>query len=176
MPGCTVVAADEQSEIVIDVDRWSALALTAATHLGLSGELTLSFIDVDEMTALNEEFMDATGPTDVLAFPLDAADGSGSGTGPEPEPDSTVHGWSDQPLLLGDIVICPSVARDQAPDHAGSLDDELALLVVHGLLHLIGHDHALEDQAREMRALERELLEHFHWDGSAPDGFSFDHR
>jgi probable rRNA maturation factor len=171
---CTVVAADEQSEIAIDVDRWSGLAAAAASYLGLSGELTLNFIDVDEISALNAEFMDASGPTDVLAFPLDSVDASGVGPGRDPSP--SVFDRTDRTLLLGDIVICPAVARDQAPDHAGTLDDELALLVVHGLLHLIGHDHALDEQAREMRALERDLLERFHWDGPAPDDFSFDHR
>lgn len=168
MSQCVVVVADEQSVVVIDADRWRSLAMAAGHHLGLSGELTLSFIDVDEMTTLNAEFMDAAGPTDVLAFPLDAADGL----------DDTVTAARppDQPVLLGDIVICPEVARDQAVDHAGTFDDELALLVVHGLLHLIGHDHARRDEAAAMRDAERDLLERFHWMGPAPVGFSFDHR
>jgi hypothetical protein len=64
----------------------------------------------------------------------------------------------DMPVLLGDIVICPAVAHRNAPEHAGSYDDELALLVVHGLLHLMGMDHAEDDEAEEMEARERELL------------------
>jgi probable rRNA maturation factor len=64
--------------------------------------------------------------------------------------------------MLGDIVICPSVAAANAPEHAGTLDDELALLVVHGVLHVLGHDHAEPDEAREMRAIEADLLARFH--------------
>lgn len=168
MTQCVVVVADEQSAVVIDGDRWRLLAAKAAEHLGLSGELTLSFIDVDEMAALNAEFMEVVGPTDVLAFPLDAADGLGHDVDPP-------HA-ADEPVLLGDIVICPEVARDQATGHAGTVDDELALLVVHGLLHLIGHDHGEAHEARAMRTAESDLLERFHWMGPAPDGFSFDHR
>ncbi|HEY6414947.1 MAG TPA: rRNA maturation RNase YbeY, partial [Acidimicrobiales bacterium] len=66
------------------------------------------------------------------------------------------------PLLLGDVVVCPAVAERQAPEHAGSYDDELALLVVHGVLHVLGHDHAGVDEAAIMQARERELLQRFH--------------
>ena len=62
------------------------------------------------------------------------------------------------PVLLGDVVICPGVAADQAPSHAGTLDDELALLVVHGVLHVLGHDHAEPDEAQLMRARELDHL------------------
>lgn len=62
------------------------------------------------------------------------------------------------PVLLGDIVICPAVAYRNAPEHAGSYDDEVALLVVHGLLHLMGMDHAEDEEAEEMEARERALL------------------
>ena len=58
------------------------------------------------------------------------------------------------PVLLGDVVVCPAVAADQAPTHAGTLDDELALLVVHGILHVLGHDHAEPDETAAMRARE----------------------
>jgi hypothetical protein len=64
----------------------------------------------------------------------------------------------DVPVLLGDIVICPAVAFKNAPEHAGNYDDEVALLVVHGLLHLMGMDHEEDDEAEEMEAKERELL------------------
>jgi probable rRNA maturation factor len=65
-------------------------------------------------------------------------------------------------LLLGDVAICPAVARRNAPTHAGTFDDELALLVVHGVLHLLGMDHAEVDERAEMQARERELLDRFH--------------
>jgi probable rRNA maturation factor len=65
-------------------------------------------------------------------------------------------------LLLGDVVVCPAVAARQAPKHAGTYDDELALLVVHGVLHVLGHDHAEPDETVAMRARERDLLARFH--------------
>ena len=79
------------------------------------------------------------------------------------------------PVLLGDVVVCPAVAAEQAPSHAGTLDDELALLVVHGVLHVIGHDHADADEASLMRARELEHLQRHHWHGPVPDGFRQEH-
>ena len=96
-------------------------------------------------------------PTDVLSFPLD---------------EDTTPGV---PVLLGDVVVCPSVAAEQAHSHAGTLDDELALLVVHGILHVVGHDHAESHEASEMRARELEHLQRHHWRGPVPDGFRQEH-
>ena len=73
------------------------------------------------------------------------------------------------------MVLCPAVAARQASEHAGTLDDELALLVVHGVLHVLGHDHAEPEQAERMRARERELLEAHHWGGPAPAAFRQEH-
>jgi probable rRNA maturation factor len=88
----------------------------------------------------------------VLAFPLD-----------EPAPrDRDPKTNPDVPLILGDIVVCPEVAAHQAAEHAGTLDDELALLVVHGLLHLLGHDHVDAADRQLMQARERDLLAQFH--------------
>jgi probable rRNA maturation factor len=111
-------------------------------------------VDSDEMAELNAEHMGQPGPTDVLSFPLDADDlgagdlGAGAGrdlgTGP--------------PLHLGDVVLCPEVARQQAPDHCGTEEAELALLVIHGVLHVLGHDHAEEAEAAAMVARERHHL------------------
>ena len=66
------------------------------------------------------------------------------------------------PLLVGDVVICPEVAWRQAPEHAGNYDDELALLLVHGILHLLGMDHAEDAEAAAMEALEQQLLAAYH--------------
>jgi probable rRNA maturation factor len=162
-----VVVSDEQDLVEVETARWSALATGALEALGVSGELTLTFVDVDEMAALNHQFMDASGPTDVLAFPIDQ---------PPCIDDPSATDAEQLPVLLGDVVICPAVALEQAPDHAGDLDDELALLVVHGILHIVGHDHATEHQSGAMRDLERSLLEQLHWRGPVPSGFSFDHR
>jgi probable rRNA maturation factor len=162
----TVVGADEQqpgdARVDVDVDRWSRLATLVLEDEGRRGELTLTFVDRDEIAALNAEHMGKGGATDVLSFPLDALD--------DDEVDDP-----DVPVLLGDVVVCPDVAREQAPDHAGTLDDELALLVVHGVLHVIGHDHAEPEQTAVMRARELELLTAFHWGGPAPAGFRQDH-
>jgi probable rRNA maturation factor len=80
------------------------------------------------------------------------------------------------PVLLGDVVVCPEVAAAQAPEHAGTLDDELALLVVHGVLHVLGHDHAELGEATTMRAQERAHLEAHHWGHPAPPAFRQEHR
>jgi probable rRNA maturation factor len=152
-----VVASDEQTEVAIDADRWAELARKALVSQGQSGELTLTFVDVDDMASLNVEHLGGTGPTDVLSFPLDASDHDGPSVGP---------------VLLGDVVVCPSIAAAQAADHAGTLDDELALLVVHGVLHVLGHDHVEPDETLLMRSLEIELLSQFHWAGPPPAGFT----
>jgi probable rRNA maturation factor len=154
----TVVAADERStldarSVHVDVARWSALARAAAEHEGAAGELTLTFVDPDDIAELNERHLGKLGPTDVLSFPLD--DESPPGV----------------PLLLGDVVVCPAVAADQFVDHAGTLDDELALLVVHGVLHVLGHDHAEPDDAERMRARELDVLVAHHWRSPPPTGF-----
>ena len=122
------------------------LAATLAAQQGpILAEVGLAFIPVEEMTALNIEHMGGAGPTDVLAFPID-------GVG---EPVAAPKG---QPAILGDIVICPAVAADAPQD----LADELALLVVHGALHLVGHDHAEPEETAIMQALERDMLARFY--------------
>lgn len=69
---------------------------------------------------------------------------------------------ADAPTMLGDVVICPVVADRNAPTHAGTYDDEIALLVVHGILHLLGMDHVDDEEARVMEHREQELLDQFH--------------
>lgn len=160
-----VFGADEQSAAPVDVDRWVTLARDVLVAEGVRGEAELSLLFVDEasIAELNKRFMASDGPTDVLAFPIDDPVVSGrwpdGGTsGPdrdEPEP-------GDLPLLLGDVVVCPAVAERQAPAHAGSYDDELALLVVHGVLHVLGHDHAEPAETAVMQQRERALLDRFH--------------
>lgn len=159
-----VFGADEQDAEPVDVPRWVDLARDVLVAEGVRGEAELSLLFVDELSIaeLNQRFMDADGPTDVLAFPIDEAvpgrwPDAGS-TGPDrEEPDP-----GDLPLLLGDVVVCPAVAARQAPEHAGSYDDEIALLVVHGVLHVLGHDHAEPEETAVMQARERELLDRFH--------------
>ena len=158
----TVVAADvrepdDSPEVAVEVGRWQRLAQAVLADQGGVGELTLTFVGLDEIATLNLEHMDKPGPTDVLSFPLD---------------DVAVAGV---PTLLGDVVISPAVAAEQCTDHAGTIDDELALLVVHGVLHVLGHDHAEPREAATMRSLELDLLRRLHWGGPAPAEFRQTH-
>ena len=117
------------------------------------------------------------GATDVLAFPIDApdADVAAQVQGAPRGPDRSPPDPGDMPLLLGDVVVCPAVAQRQAPQHAGTLDDELALLVVHGTLHVLGHDHDTPEATAAMRARALELLREHHWSGDAPAAFRQEH-
>jgi probable rRNA maturation factor len=170
-----VFVADEQRTATVDVARWRRLGEGVLAAEGVRGnvELSLLFVEEDDIAALNEQFLGHQGPTDVLAFPIDAVDIDvmSSPTSGHSGPDRPPPDPSDQPLLLGDVVLCPAVAERQSGEHAGSYDDEIALLVVHGILHVLGHDHAEPGEAAVMRRRERELLESLHWHGDAPDGF-----
>ncbi len=168
----SVFGVDEQSDVPIDVRRWVALAERVLDDAKVrpGAELSLLFVDEATMTDLNERHMGATGPTDVLAFPIDD-DPIEQGRWPDngtAGPDRPVLMPDDLPVLLGDVVVSPSRAAAQAPDHAGSLhhsgsvDDEIALLVVHGILHVLGMDHAEPEETEAMQARERDLLGRFH--------------
>jgi probable rRNA maturation factor len=169
-----VFVADEQGEIPVDVERTVALLTDVLLAEGVRGhaELSVLYVTEESIAELNERFMGKTGPTDVLAFPIDAAEVEVSPLPPvSTGPDRAPIDPAELPLLLGDVVVCPSVAAAQAPDHAGTFDDEIALLLVHGTLHVLGYDHAEPDEATAMRARERALLEAHHWGGPAPAGF-----
>jgi probable rRNA maturation factor len=165
-----VYVADEQADGAVDLDRWAALARAVLEDRHISGEVEVSLLFVYEpsIAALNEQFLGREGPTDVLAFPIEdeplpggrSPDSGGSGPGADAE---------DEPLmLLGDVVICPAVAARNAAEQKMALDDELALLVVHGLLHLLGMDHETEREAQVMERLEHELLGRHHKGGGSP--------
>jgi len=155
-----IYAADEQSDHAIDLDRWVALTNAALCDEGVRGlcEVSLIFMDEATIAALNQQFMGKSGSTDVLSFPIDAdpepsgrvPDAGGSGPGEPP--------LDEIPQLIGDIVICPAVAARNAVLHECSFDDEVALLVVHGVLHLMGWDHVVDEEAERMEARERVLL------------------
>ena len=172
-----VFAADEQSSHPVDTLRWIRLAENVLADEGVRGEaeVSLLFVDEEAIADLNSRFLGKEGPTDVLAFPIDdepaesgrSPDSGGTGPGFASEPD-------EAPMLLGDVVICPAVAERNAPEHAGTYDDELALLVVHGLLHIIGMDHEDPDEAEAMEARERELLGRHYKPTRPPDGSAAD--
>ena len=174
-----VFCVDEQSDVAVDLERWRALVLATLREEGVSGqaELTVVFVDEAHIADLNAQYMNKQGPTDVLAFPIDAVEAepnNGPGAisrGPD-RPDTE---FSDLPLLLGDVIVCPEVAQHQFSDHAGTFEDEMALLLVHGVLHVMGHDHMEPDQREEMQRREREILAKHHWRGDVPQGFRQDH-
>ena len=160
-----VFCADEQDAHPVDTVRWAHLAERVLDAEGVGHEVELSLVFVDEATIaeLNGRYGGRAETTDVLSFPIDDEppesgrhpDSGGSGPGEPSEPD-------ELPLLLGDVYVCPAVAARNAPDHAGTYDDELALLIVHGILHLLGMDHEDSGEAEEMEQRERALLARFH--------------
>jgi probable rRNA maturation factor len=159
---------------MVDVARWRRLGEGVLAAEGVRGnvELSVLFVEEDDIAALNEQFLGHQGPTDVLAFPIDAVDVDvmSSPTSGHSGPDRPPPDPSDQPLLLGDVVLCPTVAERQAAEHAGSYDDEIALLVVHGILHVLGHDHPSRAR-RRYAPRERELAGVAPLARRRPDGF-----
>ena len=141
-----VFVADEQGRPV-DVGRLHRLATFVAASQDVPADMELSVFCVDPvvMAELNAAHMGADGATDVLAFPIDLPG----------------EALADEPAVLGDVVLCPQVAADQAVAHGSTPEAELDLLLVHGILHLLGHDHAEEDERHRMFALTEELLERF---------------
>ena len=166
--GPTVFGADEQRDIDIEVSRWVGLARLVLTdervneRYGDDVEMSLMFVDEQTIAELNVRFLGGDGPTDVLAFPMDEELPPGGrqpdqgGRGPGAPTDA-----GDPPALLGDVVVCPAIASRQAAEHGVPPDDELALLVVHGVLHLLDYDHAEPEETAAMRRREQELLARF---------------
>lgn len=108
-------------------------------------ELAIRMVDEDAMAALHVRWMDLEGPTDVMSFPMD-------------ELTPGVEGVEPEEGVLGDIVICPSVAARQATEAGHSTIEEVLLLLTHGILHLLGYDHAEPEDEKEMFELQRTLL------------------
>lgn len=144
-----VVFGDEQDEPVI-ADEMVRLAEVVMIAEGLDAGtgVSITLVDEDTIALLNRKHMGKAGPTDVLSFPIeDAAPGT--------PPRRTVDG---PPVEIGDVVIAPSVVRSNAKRDAAVFEDELALMVVHGMLHLLGWDHVAEAEAVAMERREEELL------------------
>jgi len=141
-----VCVIDEQDRPV-DTDDLAALARHVLEHEQVSGGVELSLLLVDEatITQLNGQYMGKDVPTDVLAFPID-------------EPDES---FGEVPTVLGDVVLCPEVAAQRAPALGRRPDDEIRLLTVHGILHLLGMDHAEPDDEQAMFQRTDELLASF---------------
>lgn len=149
---------DCDTSAVLDVARYTLDAM----QVNPLAELSILLVDVAYMTDLNHRWMGGTGPTDVLAFPMDEV-----GTGVDHGPGSSA-GDTPEPAMLGDIVLCPEVAAKQAATAGHSADAEMHLLTVHGVLHILGYDHAEPDEEREMFALQSRLLAQ--WRGARTAG------
>lgn len=108
-------------------------------------ELCIRFVDEPTMTVLHEQWMDLAGPTDVMSFPMDELRPGREGVAPDEG-------------VLGDIVLCPSVAEAQAVAAGHAAIEEMLLLTTHGILHLLGYDHAEPEEEKEMFELQRQLL------------------
>ena len=145
------IEINNESGIAVDEARVLALATHALDfmHIHPDADLAIQFADEQVMEKLHIEFMDEPGPTDVLSFPMDELR---PGTPDSPTPAG----------LLGDIVVCPSVAAAQATVAGHEPINEILLLTTHGILHLLGFDHAEPDEEREMFGLQRQILESFY--------------
>ncbi|WP_166983717.1 rRNA maturation RNase YbeY [Paramicrobacterium fandaimingii] len=137
------------NESAVAVDEAALLRLCnhalGVMHVSAEAELNIVVVDEGAMEQLHVQWMDEPGPTDVLSFPMDELR---PGTEENPAP----------PGLLGDIVLCPQVAEMQAETAGHSTLDELLLLTTHGILHLLGFDHAEPDEEREMFGIQRDIL------------------
>lgn len=145
------IEISNETAVEVDTDSVLKLATFVRDELKLHPAIDLGIIFVDEepMAELHVKWMDEPGPTDVLSFPMDELR-PGSDLLPSPEG------------VLGDIVVCPQVAIRQAETASHSMMNEVLLLVTHGMLHLVGFDHAEPEEEKEMFGLQRELLEKFH--------------
>lgn len=145
------IEINNESGMPVDVDVLLRLTEHNLAELRVSPDADVAIVLVDEgaMEALHVQWMDEPGPTDVLSFPMDELR---PGTEDQPTP----------PGLLGDIVLCPQVAETQALAARHSTLDELILLTTHGLLHLLGFDHAEPAEEAEMFALQKDLILGFH--------------
>jgi probable rRNA maturation factor len=141
-----------ESGVAVDEPSIVAAARFALDRMQVSrlAELSVLLVGLDVMADLHERYLDLPGPTDVMAFPMDELDSAR-------RPDAPDLG----PTLLGDLVLCPKFARDQASKAGHPLMDELHLLTVHGVLHLLGYDHAEPAEEREMFTLQKRILADF---------------
>ncbi len=136
-----------ESDVDVDIDALGRQAEFVLQRLRIHPQAELSVVLVGEepMTDLHVRWMNEPGPTDVLSFPMDELRSPRDDEEPEPG-------------VLGDVVLCPQVAARQAETAGHGLDDELALLLTHGILHLIGYDHLEPDEHAEMFGLQARLL------------------
>ena len=141
------IDVNNESGVEVDEKALAGLGRFVLDRLRIHplAELSLLLVDSDAMAALHVQWMDEAGPTDVLSFPMDELRPGTDDREPEPG-------------LLGDVVLCPQVAADQAASAGHSAEHELHLLCTHGILHLLGYDHAEPAEEKQMFDLQRDLL------------------
>ena len=141
------VEINNESGVAVDEAKLQRLAgfVMEALHVHPDTDLAVVLVDEAAMEQLHVQWMDEPGPTDVLSFPMDELR---PGSVDKPTP----------PGLLGDVVICSQVAESQAASAGHSLEQEVLLLLTHGVLHLLGFDHATAEEEAEMFGLQRDLL------------------
>ncbi|MFO3665624.1 rRNA maturation RNase YbeY [Anaerococcus sp. ENR0831] len=137
-----IISNETNEKIDMDEKLKSVVKTVLETEgLPLEYEVSITFVDIDEIHKLNKEFRNVDRPTDVLSFPMDE--------------DFSIEGVD---TMLGDIVISMDIAKDQAKDFGHSLDREIMYLTAHSMLHLLGYDHMNEAEKTEMRAREKEVM------------------
>ncbi len=149
-----------ESSYDVEEPQLVAVARHTLDHMGVSplAELSVMLVDTEHMTELHVKWMNLEGPTDVMAFPMDELDLRGSrGAGPA-KASRDERAEDVGPVLLGDVVLCPEVAETQAKAAGQSLEQELHMLLTHGVLHLLGFDHEEPEEHAEMFGLQGELL------------------
>jgi probable rRNA maturation factor len=142
-----MIELNNESGESVETERLVQLATFALDALRIhpQAELSIVLVDAETMSAYHEKFMGEPGPTDVLSFPMDEL------RSPEP--------GEEPPLgLLGDIVLCPTVTASQAADSGRTPEEEADYLLIHGLLHLLGHDHAEPAEKKVMFDLNDKLI------------------
>ncbi len=161
----SIWARDEQHDEPVDLEHFVRLArlVLESEEVPEDAQVSLLFVDETTIAEYNERFLESPGPTDVLSFPIDD-DIVTTGRWPDTVGRGPGHGSDppDPPTLLGDVMVCPAFAAGEARRRGRALRDELELLVVHGLLHLLNYDHMEGEEAARMRSRERELLDAFH--------------
>ena len=137
----TIELTNRSGALVPEVQMHSLLDFGISyMELNPECEISLTFVDVTEMEELHIKWMDESGPTDVLSFPMDLPEQQG------------------EAVTLGDIVIAPAVAAKQAADAGHSVEHEIYILATHGLLHILGYDHADPDEEKVMFALQEKIV------------------
>ena len=146
----TVLVSDEHPSSGVDPEhlRRFAEAVLSAEGFPPEAEVAITLVADEEMASWNSRALGRTGPTDVLSFPVEALR---PGDIPDAQPDGP-------PLLIGDVVIAPDYVRRQAGTLGRGVDDEIALMVAHGILHLLGYDHQSDSDAELMETRERDIL------------------